>query len=155
MRAIKLGSCVVTTPIMALLEDERGPGDGLPGYAGTIGANILQQFNTVFDYRHQYVVFRRNSNPDGPFEYDMTGLHVLASGPEFHDLTIDQVMPNSPAQRNGIRVGDRIESVNRIPASQLTVDRLTTLSSASGVMHLTLRRDGKLLKSTLKLQPLI
>jgi hypothetical protein len=155
VRTIRLGACVVDEPIVAWSEDVRGIGAGGGGFEGTIGTNIFQQFTTIFDYRRHIVTFKRNSNPGGPLEYDMSGIHVLASGPEFHDFTIDQVMPNSPAEKKGIRPGDKIESVNRAPASQLTVDDLEKLFRRRGCLRLKIRRDGKQLKAKLKLKALI
>lgn len=80
---------------------------------------------------------------------------MLSGGPGFHDFTIDQVMPKSPAERKGVRPGDRIQSVNRVSTSQLTVDDLDRLFRHAGSLHLKFNRDDKQIKVTLKLKPMI
>jgi Aspartyl protease len=155
IRAIKLGGCVVEQPIVALFQDGASLGAGKQKFSGSIGINILQNFTTVFDYRRRVITLIRSSSGDVAPQYDMTGMHVLATGPSFHDFTVDFVLSDSPAARRGIRVGDTIESANRIPASQLTVNDLYEMFQRQGSLYLTISRNGVRLKKKLKLKPLI
>jgi hypothetical protein len=159
VRAVKLGECIVQGPIVLLSQDHSGLGAnfqvGNQTISGSIGMNILQQFTTILDYRHHLVTFKRNTNKDSEFQYDMTGIHILAGGSSFHEFTIDQVLSVSPAERKGIRAGDRIELANDVPATQLTVDDLNNVFQRSGSLRLTISRNGKELKKKLKLKPLI
>ena len=85
----------------------------------------------------------------------MTGFHLIATGPGFHVFTVDQVMPTTPAEKQGIHVGDQIDSVDGTSSAELTLDDLDRIFRRSGTLHLKVRRDGKVLKATLKLKPLI
>jgi len=155
IRAIKLGGCVVQTPVIFISEDSQGSGLGNEGLSAYVGGDILQQFTTVFDYRHHLVTFTRNRGRDMVSQYDMTGMHICASGPSFHDFTVDFVLKNSPAERRGIQVGDKIDSANRIPASRLTLDELYQMFMRKGSLRLTMSRNGVRKKEKLKLKPLI
>jgi hypothetical protein len=155
VRAINLGGCVVEKPIALFLQDVGGSGLGSQEFSGSIGMNILQHFTTVFDYRHHLVTFKRNPGSDGVPQYNMTGIHVLAAGPSFHDFTIDYVLKNSPGAREGIQVGDKIEAVNYALSTQLTLDDLDKMFKRPGLLRLRISRNGKQLNRKLKLKPLI
>jgi C-terminal processing protease CtpA/Prc len=155
VRAINLGGCIVEKPIVAFSQDVGGIGAGSRQFYGTIGMSVLQHFTTVFDYQHHVVAFKRNGSGNGVPEYDMTGIHVLATGSSFHDFTVDYVLTNSPAARTDIRVGDRIESANHTPTSQLTLDDLAKLFARPGSLRLTVSRSGRQLRKKLKLKPMI
>lgn len=155
VRAIEVGRCTVHDPTIAFSQDTSGIGAGSRLFSGTMGTNILSDFTTIFDYRSGFVVFIRHAAASRPDEYDMTGLHVLASGPGFHTFTIDQVMPKSPAKRSGVTPGDQIESVNHVPASRLTMDDLYRLFRKPGLLHLRVRRGQKRVNVVLRLKPLV
>jgi len=155
VRAINLGGCIVEKPIVAFSQDVGGIGAGKRQFYGTIGMNVLQHFTTVFDYQHHLVALKKNGNGNEVPQYDMTGIHVLATGSSFHDFTVDYVLTNSPAARKDIRIGDRIESANHTPASKLTLDDLGKLFARAGSLRLTVSRNGRELKKKLKLKPMI
>jgi hypothetical protein len=155
VRAINLGGCTVEKPIAAFSQDVGGMGAGSQGLSGYIGMNVMEHFTTVFDYRHGRVTFKRNRSGDGVPQYDMPGIHVLATGASFHDFTVDYVLSNSPAAHGGIQVGDRIDSANHIPASQLTVDDFDKLFRRRGSLRLTISRNGRQLTTKLKLGPMM
>jgi len=155
VRAIDLGGCVVEKPIALFLQRVGGPGLGSQEFSGGVGMNILQHFTTVFDYRHHVVTFKRNRSSDGVPQYNMTGIHVLAGGPSFRDFTVNYVLKNSPAAREGIQVGDKIEVANHTLATQLTLEDLDKMFKRPGSLRLKISRNGKQSNRKLKLKPLI
>jgi Aspartyl protease/PDZ domain len=155
IRAITLGDCVVEQPVAAFLQEGVSLGAAKQKFSGTIGINVLRNFTTIFDYRHRTVTFIRSNTTAVVPQYDMTGIHVLASDPSFHKFTVDFVLSESPAARCGIRVGDTIDSANHIPVSQLTVNDLYEMFKRQGSLRLTISRNGVRLKKKLKLKLLI
>ena len=80
-------------------------------------------------------------------------LKVVTKGfflaPTVSDLTIDKVMPGTPAERAGIRSGDRILEVEGKPvAGTKALDLRSSATRMPGqTLHLTLRHsDGKVYK---------
>jgi hypothetical protein len=47
---------------------------------GSIGGDILKRFNWVFDYTNGKVYFKKNSNFDLPFNYNMSGIEIQHKG---------------------------------------------------------------------------
>jgi C-terminal processing protease CtpA/Prc len=85
----------------------------------------------------------------------LTGIHVLAGVPSFHVFTVDYVLNNSPAAREGIQIGDEIEAANHVAAAKLTLDDLDKMFKRRGTLRLQISRGGKQLKKKLKLKPMI
>jgi S1-C subfamily serine protease len=80
-------------------------------------------------------------------------LKVITKGfflaPTISDLTIDKVVPGTPAQRAGIRPGDRILEVEGKPvAGSKALDLKSSATRMPGqTLHLTLRHaDGQVYK---------
>ena len=87
-------------------------------------------------------------------------LKVVTKGfflaPTVSDLTIDKVMPGTPAERAGIRPGDRIVEVEGKPvAGTKALDLKSSATRMPGqTLHLTLRHpDGQVYKAAMVAVP--
>ena len=47
---------------------------------GSLGGEILRRFNIVFDYPHNAVTLKRNSNYNEPFHFNMSGIELQHNG---------------------------------------------------------------------------
>lgn len=80
---------------------------------GIMGNRMLRRFNVAIDYTGKKVYFR----PEGrrwkdKFQFDRSGMAIIAGGPNLRTYTIASIVPDSPADNVGIKVGDRIVGVN-------------------------------------------
>lgn len=74
------------------------------GVAGSLGNGLLGQQRVTFDFpKQQLLIQRQKSDPRMTGEF---GFRLAWSN------LIEVVLPNSPAQRGGLQVGDRIVAVN-------------------------------------------
>jgi membrane-associated protease RseP (regulator of RpoE activity) len=86
--------------------------------AGVIGESSLYQFDMTYDYGHEVVWI----DPDpkaAARPYDRAGLRLNKESPEYFMVT--RVIPNSPAELTGLKVGDKILSIDSRPASQMSI----------------------------------
>lgn len=125
--------------------------------AGTFGGEILTHFNIVLDYTRQRIIFEPNANFSNPFIFDRTGLFFTAEGVNYKTFRIYSMLPNSPAEEAGLKVGDSILSVNNLTASQLNLDKLWQMMRAKEgtVYQFKVKRGGKLIHTNLKLRSLL
>lgn len=105
---------------------------------GIIGNRILKRFNVAIDYTGQRVYFR----PEGrkwkeKFQFDRSGLSLVAGGPNLRTYTVANLVPNSPAANAGIQLGDRIVAVNNTSVGFLTL---------SGILRRLVGKPGKKVK---------
>ncbi len=122
---------------------------------GNIGYELLKRFSLVIDYPHHRLLLRPNPRFHDPFEHDMCGIELLATGPEYRRFIVLHVVPDSPAVAAGLEVNEELMSINFIPANTFSLSQLDRiLHSENGrSLFLVLRRtDGSLHTTTLRLK---
>ncbi len=91
---------------------------------GNLGCGVLKRFHVIFDYPHERLILKPNRNFNDPFEFNTSGIELVANGPEYNDYEVGSVRKNSPADEVGIRKGDRILAVDYLMASETSLSRL-------------------------------
>jgi hypothetical protein len=94
------------------------------GRNGNLGNEVLKRFNLIIDYSRSKLTLRPNGSFKEPFEHDMCGLELVASGTSYNRYLIAKVEPGSPAEEADLRPGDEILFVENTPASTLSLTRL-------------------------------
>lgn len=98
--------------------------------AGVIGESSLYRFNTTYDYARQLVSLEPVEGI-APLPFNRSGLRLgkQADG----GLSVNVVVPGSPASRAGFTAGDRIVAIDGRPASGLSAtDAFLLLSRPAG-----------------------
>ena len=91
-----------------------------------------------------------------PFLSDASGLIVKAEGPDFRTFVIRRILPDSPAENAGFRVGDIVVAVDGAHARNLVLWKIMETLTHSGETHtLTFHRDGKSFDLGLQLSSLL
>ena len=86
----------------------------------------------------------------------MSGMSLRAYGVGFSTFRIYQVLEGSQAGRAGLRVGDIIERIDSLPASQLTLEQILEMMKVEGREYqLEIKRDGGRRLVTIKTSRLI
>jgi predicted aspartyl protease len=98
---------------------------------GIIGNRLLKRFNVVIDYLDKAVYLKPEGRWKQRFRFDRSGMALLAGGRELRTFNVASIIPDSPAGRAGLKIGDRIAAVNGKSSSFLTL---------SGIIH---RLEGK------------
>ena len=124
---------------------------------GTIGGEILSRFNLIFDYFSQTLYLTKSVEYQKKFEYDMSGLEVVAHGTELNRIRVVNVRENSPAKKAGIMEGDIIKTVNGLTITNTSLNFITTLMRLKKGKKVTLRllRNGEEVKATFRLERMI
>jgi C-terminal processing protease CtpA/Prc len=100
---------------------------------------------------------KKNINFSTPFEYNMSGLDVLATGLMLNEFTIQNVKPGSPSDEAGILPGDRILIINGQYAEDLTLNEINHIfhSRPGKKVWMKLLREGKTVKRSFILERII
>lgn len=125
---------------------------------GIIGNRILKRFNVAIDYTGRRVFFR----PEGrkwknKFQFDRSGMSLIAGGPNLRSYSVASLVPDSPAARAGIKVGDRIVAVNNTSVSFLTLSGIIRRLEGKPGRRIKIRyeRDGNYTITEFRLEDLI
>ena len=121
--SFRIGSAVFSAPLIYMSQD-KGGALASSEYDGLIGTEILKRFKLIFDYSRQRLILERNARFSEPLEYDMSGMSLRAYGDAFRIFKIHQVLEDSPAREAGLHVGDVVEAIDTVPASQLTLEQI-------------------------------
>lgn len=101
---------------------------------GIIGNQLLSRFHLYINYPTSEIYLKPGKDIREPFEFDKSGLSIVAAGLNLNEYYISHVMENSPAGEAGLRRGDRIVGFQRIP---IAFFRLATLNGK------LMKREGK------------
>lgn len=122
---------------------------------GNLGYELLRHFSFIIDYPHQRLLLRPNQHFGEPFEHDMCGLDLVATGPDYRRYQVLRVLPDSPAAAAGLQAGEEVLNINFVAAGLLTLSQLNRmLHSADGrLLFMVLRRaDGEIYSATMRLK---
>lgn len=107
--------------------------------AGLLGYDILQQFTMSLDYARGEAYLTPNAHFGTPIESDMVGIGLQ---PLPHGIAVTRVVPESPAEEAGIKVGDLLVQVNGEAVSTLRLEEVESRFRIPGQsLDLKLIRD--------------
>jgi len=130
------------------------PSRAKTGHNGNIGGSILKRFRVVFDYANEKMYIKKNRYFKNEFEYNMSGMELMAVGPLLTTLVISKIIKDTPAYRAGLREGDLIFSVNGRRPPELDLSIYSTLVSKrpGKTIRIKILRQGKIIKKKFKLE---
>jgi hypothetical protein len=152
VKSLRLGQFAIDHPITRLSQATQGD-YASSKYDGLIGGEILRRFKVIFDYSRRRMILEPNAHFAEPYEIDMSGIALVADG---DDLLIDDVDENSSAAEAGVRGGDILVAINGRPAAEFTLDQIRSMFMQDRKEYLlSLKRDGRVLQTKLKLKRII
>lgn len=115
---------------------------------GNIGGSILKRFRVVFDYANEKMYIKKNRLFRKEFEYNMSGMELMAVGPLLSTLVVSKIIKGTPADRAGIREGDLVFSVNgrRPPELDLSIYSALVSKRPGKRIRVKVLRQGELVK---------
>ena len=155
VQAIQLGSLRIENPVVAFSTDQGGV-MASDQFSGIIGSDILRRFHVVFDYQGRSMILEKNADFDAPFEYDMSGLRLIAAGDKMDIIKVFYVTEKTPAQAAGLLQGDEIQTIDGRKASEFNWEALRAYFRRPGkTVRLGIARGGRTLSVALALQRLV
>jgi predicted aspartyl protease len=154
---LQLGRFKFEQPIVGFSTAAEGEGSmAVADNDGPLGNEIMRRFKVTIDDSRQRMLLEPSSHLSDPFESDMSGIVIDAEGTNCRVFKIEGVAENSPAAKAGILPGDEIVAIDGKLANQFTSAGIEKLLMQDGATRsLTLRRDGKERRVTIKLRRLI
>jgi C-terminal processing protease CtpA/Prc len=120
------------------------------------GYEFLRRFNLTIDCKCQRVVLQPNAHISEPYEFDMSGISLMAEGDALRSYPVRAVMTGTPAAAAGIRPGDKLVSLDGKPADQMSLTDLRETFRRSDVEYaLVLRRGTAEIRTRLRTRRLV
>jgi hypothetical protein len=123
-------------------------------WQGIIGGGILSRFDLIIDYPSEQMVIRPNFRFRKPFTFNLSGLEVIADGPNYKKYMIHYVRPNSPAYEAGVQTGDQILAINFRSYQNITLNDIQDelAGAESNVISLVLLRGDEVFRARFRLR---
>lgn len=108
---------------------------------GIMGNVILDRYRIIVDYIREDVYLQPTRDFKKAFEYDRSGLSLIAAGTDLNKYVVLGVVADSPAADVDIRKGDEIRLVNGVPAY---------LRGLENIVRILQRKPGKEVKLVIR-----
>ena len=155
IKGLRIGRYLISNPAISVTTDTGGY-EGETKAAGVLGGEILRRFKTILDYHHRQIILEKNSHFIEPYEYDMSGMMLIAEGPDFKVFKVHQILGNSPAAEADLREGDIITSINGQPTAKFSLVQVIQMFRQKGRSYsLNVKRGEKLIQAKVRLRRLI
>ena len=117
---------------------------GVDGRNGSLGNEILRRFNQVIDYPHNQITLTPNRFYKDPFKVNRTGIEIITPIPGLSYFTISSIRNGSPGKNAGLKPGDILESVNKKPVSNLSIEEVYSMfeGKPGKKIKMVVRRNG-------------
>jgi len=105
---------------MSFSEDRYGTlADGQ--YLGIIGNNVLDRFDLLFDFNNDILYLKPNESFNQPYVFDRLGFSYVNRFKTMGGWIVTGITDNSRAEKEGLKVGDKIISVNGTPVESISL----------------------------------
>jgi hypothetical protein len=91
---------------------------------GSIGGEVLSRFQVVFDFPREKIYLKPNHTFRKSSYYNMCGITVKATGPSLREFIVVEVRGQSSAFKEGVKVGDKIFSINNTLTSEMDLSEI-------------------------------
>ena len=124
---------------------------------GNIGGSVLKRFRVIFDYANETMYLHKNRNYRKPFDYNMSGMELIAVGPLLETFLVSKVIKNSPAREAGIQEGDMLISVNGLRFPELNLGLFSSMMSnrPGKRVRMKIYRNGIMFKKKFRLERIL
>ncbi|MFI5372866.1 MAG: PDZ domain-containing protein, partial [Candidatus Eisenbacteria bacterium] len=139
---LRLGGMTFDRPTALFSRDTAGV-FASPDLDGIIGGELLRRCKVTFDYPHSRLILEPYAGPAAEFEYDMSGLFLVARGEDFRALVVQSVSAGTPAAEAGLERGDQIVAIDGQGGASLALEHARELFRKPGAYRLDVARAGK------------
>ena len=123
---------------------------------GVIGNAVFEGSRLIVEYARRRVIVEPRAGVEARCDYDMSGLRLMAQGPDLRRIMVDYVVPQSPAAAAGIRVGDELLAVDGHAVADAALTEVRATLRVNGALRrLVLKRDADTLRVMLRLRRLL
>lgn len=111
---------------------------------GSIGADLLKNFTTTFDYANECVYLKKNYNQPPKFDHDMSGIEVYMNTNRGRRYFIGRIEKGSAAENAGLEPGDEFIAVDFRDMYSYNLHDLSELFKSRDGRHIWIevRRKG-------------
>lgn len=147
---VNFGEAFIREPIAVLYTGTKGD-NASSDYDGVLGGAIFRRFRMTIDIPGKRLFLEPNTSVGEPFETDMSGMDLLADGPDLGRIRVDDVKAASVAAKASVQKGDFLRSVNGRMISEIGLQEVRRMFRTPGEYDVELTRGRRVFSVHLKL----
>ncbi|KAF5074589.1 hypothetical protein DSECCO2_179550 [anaerobic digester metagenome] len=124
-------------------------------YLGIIGNKIFERFNVYIDFINNNLYLKPNNKFGSPFEASRLGFYYTDRTQTLKSWVVKGFHANTPAQKSGLMVDDRIIAVNDVSVEEISYHQQDSLFSNLSEVSLKVKRNNELLSFSFSLKPVL
>lgn len=124
-------------------------------YIGILGNNILEKFNVLFDFKNRNLYLKPNEDFSKPYVFDRVGFSFVDRYKTHGGWIVTGLTENSPAEKQGLRIDDKILFVNEIPVEKISKKSQKGYFDKFDEVDLVVSRTDSIKNISFGLSPLI
>lgn len=144
LKNVNLSYSVDTSGIMSSID-----------FNGILGNDILDKYDIIIDFPNSNLYLKPNENYETPYIFDNLGFSFVNRSKTMGGWIVTGLNKKCPAEKQGIRIDDKIISVNDIPVNQISCESYSTFFKEIDEAEFTILRDNNKLKAKFRLEPLL
>lgn len=153
---VRIGPLVVGRPSTALSTAAAGVFGATAATDGTIGVPVWRRTRLTLDYSRAEAIVEPRQALDAPDSVDASGMSLTRPDRRDTAYVVDAVLAGSAADSAGVRVGDRLLTLDGRSVSSLSREEMRTLLRAAGQLRAaTFDRGGQRRAVRLLLRPIV
>jgi len=122
-----------------------------PNLGGLLGNDILRRFNVTLNYDRREIYLLPNSHYRDLFDYSYTGLGIYWIEGE---IRIGDIMPESPADKAGLKQDDVVLAVNNNFSNNIQIYK-NILQNVGEKVKIIVKRNGLLQEHTMRVKSIL
>jgi hypothetical protein len=148
IQAVELGNYTIQKPLVNFPDSGSYVSDSLKYLQvdrnGTLGGEILSRFTVIFNFPHEKIYIKKNSEFKKQFYFSLSGLNIRAKGAQLNVFEVNDVRQGSAADKAGVKKGDLIVGVNGVSVVNLHLNQINGLlnTKPGKRIRLNVKRDG-------------
>lgn len=137
----KLTEPIVAFPDSSSISDLTSEGER----DGTLGSQILNRFNLIFDLRNNLLYIKPNYfNFNRKFSYNISGIEIIQQNNFLRLPEVIMVWKDSPAEKAGVKPDDQILEINGKKSFEMDINQIRNiLQTQARKLHLRILRGDQ------------
>lgn len=152
--AIEIGGFKIPDVVMSFSNDTLGA-MATNEYLGLLGNKILERFHVFIDFANNNLYLKPNHNFGKPFDLNRLGFNYVDRVESLGAWTVNGLYSPSNAEKSGLKVGDKIISVNEIEVHNIPFEKQKEFFKKIDAVNFKVVRDDNIVEIDFRLQEII
>lgn len=124
-------------------------------HSGILGNEIYERFHLFIDFINNDLYLKPNKKYHDLFKASRLGFSYVDRGKTLKSWIVTGLYSSSAAEQGGLRIDDKILSVNGVNIGEINYDRQESFFKSIDAVNLKIERNNKIIEVSFRLKPIM